>query len=381
MRLFLISVRLILLAVVFFMTADNGASSGSAAKAAPPSLAETDPGESSNEPQVPDVKPSQKDQQTPAADTNTTAADASTRSASGEPTDTLPPREQQSEDIRAIRATGAAFTKAYEAGDAKAAAVLFTSEAEFVDESGNVIQGRDAIEQSLTEFFAQHPECRLQTQIDSIRLISPGVAVEDGSSLMMCAERPSPLECRYTTVYVKNDGKWLTASIRDRTPAVVREHREQLQQLHWLLGDWIDEGEDALVNFSCRSTDNGNFLIRTFNILIAGREAMSGTQRIGWDPLSGKLRTWIFDSEGAWGEGFWYHNDNTWMLKCTGVNADGEPASSTSIYTFINDHTMTWQSVDNEIGGVLQPDSDVYTIVLQAPGPEPAVAGSDASGN
>ncbi len=40
-----------------------------------------------------------------------------------------------------------------------------------------------------------------------------------------------------------------------------------------------------------------------------------------------------------------------WVLKLTGVTADGEPTSSTSIYTQINGHTMTWQSVDHEIAG------------------------------
>jgi hypothetical protein len=57
------------------------------------------------------------------------------------------------------------------------------------------------------------------------------------------------------------------------------------------------------------------------------------------------------------------------VLKATGVTADGQTASSTSIYTFVNDHTMTWQSVDHEIAGVQLPDSEIVTIVRQAPAP------------
>jgi hypothetical protein len=57
------------------------------------------------------------------------------------------------------------------------------------------------------------------------------------------------------------------------------------------------------------------------------------------------------------------------VLKSTGVTADGQTASSTSIYTFVNAHTMTWQSVDHEIAGVELPDSEVVTIVRQAPAP------------
>ena len=58
------------------------------------------------------------------------------------------------------------------------------------------------------------------------------------------------------------------------------------------------------------------------------------------------------------------------MLKSTGVTADGQPASSTSIYTFVNEHTMTWQSVDHEIAGVQLPDSELVTIVRRAPSPQ-----------
>ena len=147
------------------------------------------------------------------------------------------------------------------------------------------------------------------------------------------------------------------------------QHRSQLEQLAWLQGDWVDESEDSVVIFSCEAVDSGNFLLRKFVIRIAGHEAMSGTQRIGWDPLTGKLRAWIFDSEGGFSEGSWHRDQDRWVLKSTGVTADGEPASSTSKYTFVNEHTMTWQSIDHEIAGVQLADSEVVTIVRRAPVP------------
>ena len=281
---------------------------------------------------------------------------------------------QQLADEQAIRLTAETFAKAYGEGDSRLTAAHFTADAEYVDETGTVFQGREAIEKSMTEFFAEHSNCRLEMNIETIRFIGPGVAVEDGSTAMTCPERPATVESRYTTVHVKTDGKWLAASVRDHAPRDRREHREQLRQLDWLVGDWVDEGHDSIVNFSCQPVDNGNFLLRTFTILIAGQEAMSGTQRIGWDPLTGKLRAWIFDSEGAYGEGLWHHDGENWVLKTTGVMADGQTASNTSIYTFVNDHTMTWQSVDHEIAGVQQADSDVFTIVRQAPIPAPVIA-------
>jgi uncharacterized protein (TIGR02246 family) len=290
-----------------------------------------------------------------------------------------PVSAERSADEEAIRQADDVFVKAYEQGDAKSIAALFTIDAEYVDESGNVFQGREAIEQSFAEFFAENPSCNLEMNIYTIRFISPGVAVEDGSSTVTRSESRASIDSRYTTVYVKSEGKWLAASVRDHAPKYRREHRVQLQQLDWLLGDWVDEGDDAIVNFSCESVDNGNFLLRKFTILIAGQEAMSGTQRIGWDPTTGKLRAWIFDSEGGYCDGLWHRDSESesWILKTIGVTADGQTASSTSIYTFVNEHTMTWQTVDHEIAGVRQADSEVYTIVRQAPAPLPATASEE----
>jgi len=277
--------------------------------------------------------------------------------------------QQQAADEQAIRDAGATFMKAYGAADAKAVAAHFSAEAEYVDEQGTVVQGRAAIEESLAAFFAENPGCQLEMNIDTLRFVSPGVAIEDGTTIVTRADDPTQLETRYTTVHVKTAGKWLAVSVRDHAPKNRRQHSAQLEQLSWLIGDWVDEGDDALVTFTCQSVDGGNFLLRKFTIEIAGQEALSGTQRIVWDPLTGKLRAWIFDSEGGYGEGLWHRNGNNWVLKQTGVTADGEPASSTSIYTLVNGHTMTWQSVEHEIAGVQIPDSDVITVVRTAPSP------------
>lgn len=296
------------------------------------------------------------------------------------PTDEISTDEPVAEEIEisadeeAIRLTDESFAKTYCEGDAKGVAAHFTADAEYVNELGEVFQGREAIEESMAEFFAENPDCTLEIEIDSIRFITPDVAVEDGSTIVTLAEESDPIESRYTTVHVKSDGTWLAASVRDHAPKDRRQHRAQLEQLAWLQGEWIDEGDDAIVTFSCHLADNGNFLMRTFTIVIAGQETMSGTQRIGWDPLTGKLRAWIFDSEGGYAEGLWHRDEENWVLKVTGVTADGQIASSTSIYTYVNDHTMTWQSVDHEIAGVQQPDSEIYTIVRQSPAPLPVVA-------
>ena len=50
-----------------------------------------------------------------------------------------------------------------------------------------------------------------------------------------------------------------------------------------LIGDWLDEGSDAVVKVNCRWSDDGNFLLRSFSVARRGKPVMSVSQRVGWD--------------------------------------------------------------------------------------------------
>ncbi len=275
----------------------------------------------------------------------------------------------KSPDEIALRQTAATFVEAFDKGDAKAVAAHFTADAEYIDEQGNLFQGQPAIEESFVLAFAENPATRLELQINSIRFVSPGLAVEDGeTTVKRPSGRPSD-HSHYTAVHVKTNGKWLTASSREHAAQGGREQVKQLEQLEWLLGDWVDEGADSVVDFSCKAISNGNFLMREFTLKISGEETLSGSQRIGWDPLTRKLRAWTFDSDGGFCEGTWHRDGDSWVLKSTGVTADGATTSGTSIFTYVNPHLMTWQAVDQEVEGVRLPDSDLFTLVRAPPLP------------
>ena len=280
-----------------------------------------------------------------------------------------PEASDRSVDEIAIRLTGQSFVDAYQKKNAKAISDLFVADAEFIDEYGNLHQGRDEIQAAFTNVFWHNSGTDFEMEISSIRFLSPQIAIEDGTTTVNHSVDLESVSSRYTAVHVKENGNWLTASVREQAPHDRRQHRSRLQQLAWLQGDWVDEDEESVVVFSCAPTDGGRFLIRNFAMHIAGCESMTGTQRIGWDPLTGKLKAWVFDSEGGHSEGWWHRDQDRWVLKLTGVTAAGEPASSTSIYTPVDERSMTWQSVDHEINGVELPDSEVVTIVRRAPTP------------
>jgi len=279
------------------------------------------------------------------------------------------PAPAHAQDEKSIRLAAGAFAKAYNAGDARAIGRLFVTDGEIVSEEGQPTQGRDAIEQVFAEIFKQHPKTHMDLAIGSIRFIGADMAVEEGIATVTHApDEPAQLS-PYSVVYASQDGKWLTASARDLagdTPAP----EEQLKQLQWMIGEWVDESPEALVMTSYRWTDNQCYILSEFKVQVGGRAMMTGTQRIGWDPLAKTIRSWVFDSEGGFGEGTWTREGNQWVVKRTGVTRDGKVASATNIITRVSKDRMTWQQRDRIVGGEKTPDIAETPITRKPPTPK-----------
>ena len=166
------------------------------------------------------------------------------------------------------------------------------------------------------------------------------------------------------------------ASARD-LPDEEAEGADELEQLGWLVGQWVNESPEALVATSYRWDNQRHAILSEFKVQVGGRPAMTGTQRISWDPVAKKLHSWVFDSQGGFGEGLWTRNGNQWIVKTTGTRGDGNGASATRIITQVTKDRMTWQSHDRVVGGDLQPD--VAKIVIVPPAAAARTAGDQGN--
>ena len=270
------------------------------------------------------------------------------------------------DDEKAIRLAVDSFAKAYNAGDAKTLASLFMADGEIVDEAGVSSQGQTAIERTFASIFKRNPKSQIKITIKSIRFVGPATAMEDGTTTVTHASG-SEQQNRYTVVHVKQDGHWRMASARDLPDDATAEN--ELKQLGWLIGQWVDESPAAMTITSYRWADNRQTILCDFQIQVGGRPAMTGTHRISWDPVAKKLHSWIFDSEGGFVEGLWTRNGNQWLLKMTGTTRDGKPASSTNVITRTAKDRMTWQSRDRVIGDEVRPNIEEVQIVRKPPQP------------
>ena len=174
---------------------------------------------------------------------------------------------------------------------------------------------------------------------------------------------------RYTVLYVKQNGRWLCSSEREEHAARVAHH-EHLKALEWLVGDWVEQSSDSTVHAICRWSQDKNFLLRDFTVHVQGRPVMTINQRIGWDPLTKQIKSWVFDSEGGYGDEFWTRKGNQWVIKSTGVLPDGRTASATHVLTKDGTNSARWTSTERTLGGSTIAEPVEYVMVRRGPAPQ-----------
>ena len=79
-----------------------------------------------------------------------------------------------------------------------------------MDDEGEVTRGRSAIVECFAGLFAANEGGTLEVAVDSIHLLSPAVAIEEGTATVSDAGE-TPETSRYRVIYVKQEGRWLHA--------------------------------------------------------------------------------------------------------------------------------------------------------------------------
>jgi uncharacterized protein (TIGR02246 family) len=257
----------------------------------------------------------------------------------------------------AIHATADAFLKAFNSGDAKAVAALYTTNATSADEQGNILKGRKAIEDEYAALFKVFPGARMEIAIQAIDFPAPGLAVEDGTATVITKTGAPPTASRYTVVHVLQDDKWLMAAVRESNIEIPSNY-SRLQALEWLIGKWEVKSDDTVVQFECRWIANKSFIQREYTVRKNGMATTSGMQIVGWDPQSGRIKSWSFDSSGGHGTGMWTALADGWQIDSTGVLADGTATSSREFLIRIpgENDVFGWRSVTRKAGQVALPD-------------------------
>lgn len=275
-------------------------------------------------------------------------------------------------ELAALEKSAVAFVEAYNKADAPAIAALFATDGEIVLASGAVIGGRAAIEAHYTEVFADDQETKAALEAGSVRFVTPGVAIEDGTfHLTEASGAVSSID--YSAVLVKQeDGSWRFGSVRDvagdRAPPA-----EKLAGLGWLVGDWIAEVKGTDTRLSFRWSDDGPYLDGKATTEAPGAGSTAATWRIGWDTRRQDFVSWGFDNGGGYNFAEWTSiADGSWLLHTRGITADGENNRLTQVITVgAGGENFTVTRRDHVIDDELQPER-IVTFVKQPPEPKAA---------
>jgi uncharacterized protein (TIGR02246 family) len=262
-------------------------------------------------------------------------------------------------DEQAVRKASAAHLAAVNKGELDGVMAFWAPDADYIDEAGKATRGREALTALFKAMLANWKGSKIGGKVYSVKFLRPDVAIEDGSLETTAADGTRESN-RYAVVWAKSGDKWLISSARD-LPAEVEDVPSlpypQLKSLEWMIGDWVEEGGKGHVQVKCHWAPSKSFLMMEYEVKNEGEEPLLVTQRIGWDPVNNKVRSWVFDSTGGFGEGYWQRDGNKWVVGFSAILADGGTGGSTNVYEFKDANTVLYRSVDRDVDG--QPAADV----------------------
>ncbi len=91
----------------------------------------------------------------------------------------------------------------------------WTPEGEFISDDGTSLRGRPAIEKAYAEFFKKSPKPQAEVEVQSLRFLSKDTAVEEGYFKVHRGKSEEKATSRTSVLYVREDGKWLMAVVRE----------------------------------------------------------------------------------------------------------------------------------------------------------------------
>lgn len=268
--------------------------------------------------------------------------------------------QDDADSTKPIRELTEAFVHALNQGDIDHALSLFVENCELIDETGTLHRGRDEIKELLVNFGVKFPSARMAIEVESIRFVGP-IAIEDGARVTIDSEGNSSV-VKYTAVVVQENGAWKIASVRDFPDEVPATPGESLLPLAWLIGEWINEGADGRVSIRYEWSEDGNFILGEFVFSHEGEIVSKSSHRIGWDPLLGKPRSWLFDSDGGFSESVWTAADEGWLLRSSAVLPDGQVGAATLRIMPQDDRRFVLKGTDRVVGGSSEEDYELVVV-------------------
>jgi len=255
---------------------------------------------------------------------------------------------------RDLRTATAAYADAYNKRDYQALAAQWTDRAELV-EGGARVAGRDAIVASIRGWLERHPQAKLAVTVNAVDHIAGPLARVRGTLAFTKKPGEKPMETQFESLRVLEDGSWRIAeSLVAPSPAAA------LDDLAWLVGSWqaTDAKEGTTVTLTYEKAVGGHALVGRTKIVPKQGETIEAIDLIHADRATGLVRSWLFDSTGARGEGVFASDGTAFNRTFAGTPADGSGRTAwTQVIVPGGEGRFTLQSIDRSLDGQPLPDN------------------------
>lgn len=275
---------------------------------------------------------------------------------------TSPPAQKEAQgDAAGANAVIDAVNKAIAAGDAAAFAALWAKDGSYTDADGNIYSGQDSLQKRFADVFSTvKPQVALKPR--SMKLLSPTVAVSEGSVLGKDNAGKEAADTRYNMVLAKPAGKWLIVNASET--AIVSEQAGTtpgLNDLEWMIGDWKAEKDGTTLKLHVDWAGNKNFIRWNYQIGKTGDKPQESTEVIAFDPRTQQTVSWSFDSNGSFGESVWHKDGQSWQMESLKTAPDGTYLTAVNLIK-PNSRGFTWQSTNRTSGDMPLNDTNELQI-------------------
>jgi uncharacterized protein (TIGR02246 family) len=258
------------------------------------------------------------------------------------------------------------YQEAYDRGDAKTLASFYAEDVDYIDQDGVEVKGRGEMEKLFIQNFQANPGAKIAITIEEVKPLTPDVQMNRGIATVTATSGLTE-STRYAAVLAKKNDGWQICQLTE-TAASAPTASSQLEALKWLIGNWENKDADQTVETKVEWAGDKNFLVRTFKLKNEEGET-DGWEIVGWDPDRQEIRSWIFDSNGGFGESSWSYHGGHWLIRASNVLPDGNRSAVENLLTKVDDDKFTWESQNRTLDGGSEPS--VPKIVVHRTTPNP----------
>ena len=259
-----------------------------------------------------------------------------------------------------LREAAIAYAEAFNSNDMEALASQWAEQAELFEADQQLV-GRDAIMAAIAASRARLPKAQMTIEIDDIHFIAASLARVSGRLTMEAVKDGPRISSEFTSLRVLEDGQWLLAE-----SIVLTAPQASLGDVSWMAGTW--EGSSVAgepISISISRELGGQAVISRITVGPADEPLLTAIDLIYADAITGRLRSWTFDSTGSRAEGVLMTDGTSFNRVVEGIPAAGSGASESrwvQVIAPLGDGRLAMQSIERSVDGEPIPDTDVIIL-------------------